>query len=539
MTRFIRLATALLLVCALAPAQSMTLTTTFANNNACYGNMFDIQATADVSLCSFDIHLSVGTATIEVWAVTGGGSWNQAGVMNNMAAWTMLSSTTVTGLGPGVPTPLNLALAYPIANGTTQGIYITSTINAAPTMLYTNGTSPATVLASDANITVFEGAGDCSGGGFTPFTTRNWNGNIHYEPTLTPTCSPPPPLWATNSPESSMDIDGVTIPGPFSGPANTDLINGAPGTVTLATSLVTNGFELAISTEPAYDSATPPGTLTANNQAVNFNLATATFLNGGASIVFSPHPGSIVVPVTLPTGVVACGQQGVVDPGHPDAFRLSQCSQGTGVMQTCVNSPTAINTGAGDDTSFAYTFVGGAFTFYGVAYTDCYVNSNGNITFTSGSTDFSETEGELLSMQPRIAPCWNDWSPNIAGSVLVEEVAGIVSTTWYQVPEFGNPTSIGSFCATLDLVTATIVTSCDGMSIQGSNNSIIGISPGGGLSGPNNIDLTMGPNLGLMANDALYEDFSQGAFGGFDAAFSSFTWLPSGATIGAGPYIQM
>ena len=49
-----------------------------------------------------------------------------------------------------------------------------------------------------------------------------------------------------------------------------------------------------------------------------------------------------------------------------------------------------------------------AFPFCGTDYTDVFIGSNGYLTFGAGDTDLSESVGDLLSQEPRIAALWDD-----------------------------------------------------------------------------------------------------------------------------------
>ena len=170
------IACAVLAIVASASAQTQTLTTTFASNNSQAGNMFDLVAINTVSVCSLDVTLDVGTWDLDVYAVTGGGSY--AGLENNAAAWTLLASVpNVASSGFNAPTPLPVLLGLAIPAGTTQGIYVTVTNGSA--INYTNGTSVGSVYASDVNLQVLEGSGNAYpfAGVFMP---RVFNGNIHY-----------------------------------------------------------------------------------------------------------------------------------------------------------------------------------------------------------------------------------------------------------------------------------------------------------------------------------------------------------------------
>jgi len=79
-----------------------------------------------------------------------------------------------------------------------------------------------------------------------------------------------------------------------------------------------------------------------------------------------------------------------------------------------------------------------AFPFFGAAYREVNVNSDGNLTFTapdSASTDRSL--GRMTAGPPRIAPLFDDLDPSqTAGGVRVLAEAGRVVVSWTAVPEW-------------------------------------------------------------------------------------------------------
>ena len=72
----------------------------------------------------------------------------------------------------------------------------------------------------------------------------------------------------------------------------------------------------------------------------------------------------------------------------------------------------------GDDDSQEIP-LGFTFPYQGQEWTSVFVNSNGNLTFGAGSTDFSESVLDLLSGPPRIAALWDDPSPTNAGEIII------------------------------------------------------------------------------------------------------------------------
>jgi hypothetical protein len=93
----------------------------------------------------------------------------------------------------------------------------------------------------------------------------------------------------------------------------------------------------------------------------------------------------------------------------------------------------------GDDESRLIN-IGFSFTFYGNVYTQCYVNANGNITFSASDDDYTETEAEFLANGPRVAPMWNDFKPvkTTPNNVYMNGQADKLIITWNQVDEYAS-----------------------------------------------------------------------------------------------------
>ncbi len=156
----------------------------------------------------------------------------------------------------------------------------------------------------------------------------------------------------------------------------------------------------------------------------------------------------------------------------------------------------------GDDTS-SEVDLGFTFPYQGNNYSSVFVNSNGNLTFGSGDTDFSESISELLNDQPRIAMLWDDLSPNQGGIVTISRTATSATISFTDVPEFLAATT-NSFAVTLhndgtiDLVYG-LVSAVDG---------IAGVSEGGGAADPGATDLSGGGPF--SATGTTYEQFNVG-----------------------------
>jgi hypothetical protein len=155
------------------PGNTLMASNTAGNNHR--GNMFDIVATNDVTILSFDAS-PMGNTTIEIYYKAG--TWN--GFANTPSAWTFIGAAPVTYTGGFTPVAVPVNVTIPA--GQTYAFYVTSNTSAV-SLNYSNGNNVGNVYSSDANITFLEG-----GGLDYPFTQntgavyqpRVWNGNIHY-----------------------------------------------------------------------------------------------------------------------------------------------------------------------------------------------------------------------------------------------------------------------------------------------------------------------------------------------------------------------
>ncbi|UCF35136.1 MAG: fibronectin type III domain-containing protein [Phycisphaerales bacterium] len=87
------------------------------------------------------------------------------------------------------------------------------------------------------------------------------------------------------------------------------------------------------------------------------------------------------------------------------------------------------------------TLSGGAMvSLYGVDYDSFYINSNGNITFTSGDATYYIALDDHFAM-PRLSALFDDLSPQNGGSVSWEQFADRVVVTYEDVPEYGATNS--------------------------------------------------------------------------------------------------
>ncbi len=152
------------------------LTSPLAANNGEEGNMFDIVATETITISTFDGHLgATGTTDYEIWTRPG----TYVGNADSASGWTKLGSATFQSAGSGAYTPIPIPVNVTIQAGQRQAFYLT---NKASNNRYHDGTQVGATLASNAELTLYQGAGinyGTAGFGGTN-TPRSWEGRIHY-----------------------------------------------------------------------------------------------------------------------------------------------------------------------------------------------------------------------------------------------------------------------------------------------------------------------------------------------------------------------
>lgn len=154
-----------------------SLTTTYAGGNGQAGNMFDVVALNTVTITNFDVNIDPGTWNMEIYVITGGGTYIND--VSNPAAWTLVGSANgIVSNGENIPTPCPIPVNVTIPAGNTQGFYVTVTNGTS--INYTNGTTTGAVFVQDSNIQVLEGHGNPYPFSTTNYNPRNWNGTIHY-----------------------------------------------------------------------------------------------------------------------------------------------------------------------------------------------------------------------------------------------------------------------------------------------------------------------------------------------------------------------
>lgn len=243
-------------------------------------------------------------------------------------------------------------------------------------------------------------------------------------------------------------------------------------------------------------------TLTAELVGGAFDSVMGLFNAAGVLVAADDDSGAgLLSKISYP--VTTGGTYYIAVSAFPDFdFTGAGASGGRFVMH--VSSVNGIVLSLGDDASVAVPLPFD-FPFNGTMWPAVFVNSNGNLTFGAGNTDFSETVAEFLSGPPRIAPLWDDLNPGAGGMVVVSQTATTWTVEFQNVPEFGS--AIGrTFSVTLhagggiDLAYGTAA----------GNDGLVGVTPGGGAANPGETDLSAAG--ALSATGTTYEQFGTAEF---------------------------
>lgn len=161
-------------------AYGAELSTTFASNNNHNGNMFDVVTLGGaLTVTGFNLNLEATSYSIAVYEKSG--SW--VGSANNAAAWTLVGSGVVNGLGVDQASYFDVQ-DFVLSGSATSALYITST-NTGQYLQYTNGTAIGNIAAANADLKILEGSGNAYSFD-TVFSPRIWNGTIIYQPVPEP-----------------------------------------------------------------------------------------------------------------------------------------------------------------------------------------------------------------------------------------------------------------------------------------------------------------------------------------------------------------
>ena len=209
-------------------------------------------------------------------------------------------------------------------------------------------------------------------------------------------------------------------------------------------------------------------------------------------------------------------------PLHHAALTFDPLAPNDGIKEvTEVHSfefwPAAVEKTRSDDGAFVQPLPFG-FSFYGVPYTECYVNMNGSVTFGGPDNDWTESSPEMLSQEPRIAGLWDDLGPHqesVQGTprVQVREILQGLSAVVIEFINVPERTSINSSVVGTGANTFRITLhDDDAITLEyrdcSAQDGLAGISPGNGLSAASEKNLTSSGRILSGPGQALYEVFT-------------------------------
>jgi len=104
--------------------------------------------------------------------------------------------------------------------------------------------------------------------------------------------------------------------------------------------------------------------------------------------------------------------------------------------------------GADDDSTYCPADIGFPFTFYGIVYTSVQICTNGWLSFTSASDEWTNQEiPNREEPNTLIAPFWDDLNPESGGNIyyLSDPDNDRFIVQWDQVPHYDDPPDTGTY----------------------------------------------------------------------------------------------
>ena len=247
--------------------------------------------------------------------------------------------------------------------------------------------------------------------------------------------------------------------------------------------------------------------ITGLTPGAEYGVYVDTVLAGGFSTALAnPLPG----PEEFYNGVNESSDPNTDDPSIFTPVMVAAGAPNTGIdiifNQPGEGDPLAV----GDDGSVR---LGLPFTYSicGQDFNDVYVNANGNLTFGTGSSDFSESAQDMLDGPPRIAGLWDDLNPSAGGSVYFTTTNNTFTVTWEDVPEF-FATGSNTFSIELTKSASQATVSYGNLdAADGLAGVSCGLAQTGGVEPE--IELNNSPNRtthNYNGDTAIYEWFSTG-----------------------------
>jgi hypothetical protein len=216
---------------------------------------------------------------------------------------------------------------------------------------------------------------------------------------------------------------------------------------------------------------------------------------------------ALPIPANAPIGAQGAWQGLFADPTTPIGASLSAATRAT-VAPGITVTPLVL----GNDTfvNVDVSSYGLSLPFYGQSYSSVFVNSNGLLTFTVGTNDFSPTQLEMLAWMPRICGNWSDLRPDSGGAVTLtvdqSTAAPFVQVGFAAVPDNGmlpHDFTMRIYAAPV----GDVVISHGLFNNNASQTVAVGITPGWNLSNAGPVDLSAFSTPSAPTNAAIYEGF--------------------------------